>query len=302
MLAQGPAVGVEAWVEGKDDKKRLNEHQVQHHPAKNGESSYTECFLETIDEAFVITLSKSDHRFDRHAFRSSLFIDGSVVKNTAWLKDSPSMEWDEVWEKEGNQMKKSYLKFAPLPTTDDQTKVTIDPLTMKSLGTIEITLERGKFRESGVQQVHTHQLKNGTIHEKGKKFAYSVTAADSTVCERPSMMHYTFTPDQNRKFTHRFIFRYRPRPVLVQMGIIDEPEPSPPPTPPRAARKRNADAIDIEAISEGEGEEGDVKPDLNAKRVKYLEEQVRLLADQLKRTRNGSKDKDDVVDLTLDDD
>ncbi|WVQ64946.1 uncharacterized protein L199_003116 [Kwoniella botswanensis] len=277
MLAQGQAVGLEAWVQGKDDRKRLNEYQVQHHPAKKGESSYTECFLETIDEAFVITLFKRDHPLASQDFRTSLFVDGSMIDQVAWLKTSSRLEWAEVWEKHEDKARRSSLKFAPLPTTDDPAKVTIDPLTMKELGSIEITLEPGEF-------------------------AYSVTSAESTVCEPPSVLHYAFTPGKNRKFTHRFLFRYRPRPVLVQMGIIDEPEPSPPPPPPRPARKRKADVVDIEATSEGDGEEGDVKPDLNAKRVKYLEEQVKLLADQLKRSRNGSRDEDEVVDLTLDDD
>ncbi|WWD05695.1 hypothetical protein V865_003776 [Kwoniella europaea PYCC6329] len=277
MLAQGPAVGLEAWVEGKDDRKRLNEYQVQHHPARNGKSSYTECFLETIDERFVITVSKRDHPLARQDFRTSLSVDGSMIDQVAWLKTSSRLEWAELWEKHGDKARRSSLKFAPLPTTDDPTKVTIDPQAMKELGWIEITLELGEF-------------------------AYSVTSAESTVCELPSILHYAFTPDKNRKFTHRFVFRYRPRPVLVQMGIIDEPEQAPSPPPPRPARKRKSDVIDIEVTPEGEGEAGDVKPDLNAKRVRYLEEQVRLLADQLKRSRNGSNVKDDVVDLTLDDD
>ncbi|WWC96922.1 hypothetical protein V866_003797 [Kwoniella sp. B9012] len=303
MLAQGPAVGLEAWVEGKDDRKRLNEYQVQHHPAKNGESSYTECFLETIDEPFRIVVGKLAGKYRVKEFRAEVRVDGSPLDSRAWLWKDRLVTWDQLIHQDADGCKKSSLKFAPLPTTDDATKVTIDPITAKEVGTIEITLTLGSYGRGHIREVDSFRLDTGTVHEKGKKFAYSVSTADSAICERPKMMYYTLVEDPTSKFSHRFIFRYRPRPVLVHMRVIDEPEASPSPPPARPARKRKSDVIDIEeATPEDKEEEGDVKPNLNAKRVKYLEEQVRLLADQLKRSRNGSNDKDDVVDLTLDDD
>ncbi|WVW80183.1 hypothetical protein I302_102160 [Kwoniella bestiolae CBS 10118] len=299
MLSEGTAAGLEAWIEGKDDKKPLNEYQVQHHKAKNGESSYTECFLETTDDPFTINIRKVSGSMEKKQFQAKAYVDGNILESRAWLRYRLSQVWDKVYERDGGDFKRSSLQFSPIPTTDDPTLVTIDPITMSKIGTIEIDLEEGTLVETGVQEARSSQLSSGTVYEKGKKFAYSVSGSDSTVCEIPKVMHYTFVPDSHKKFTHRFIFRYRPRAVLVQMRIIDEPEPSLTPAP-RPARKRKLDAIDVDATPEGEDE--DVKPDLNAKRVKYLEEQVKHLADQLKRSRNGSKDQDEVVDLTFDDD
>nr|XP_019050416.1 hypothetical protein I302_00848 [Kwoniella bestiolae CBS 10118]OCF29346.1 hypothetical protein I302_00848 [Kwoniella bestiolae CBS 10118] len=221
---------------------------------------------------------------EKKQFQAKAYVDGNILESRAWLRYRLSQVWDKVYERDGGDFKRSSLQFSPIPTTDDPTLVTIDPITMSKIGTIEIDLEEGTLVETGVQEARSSQLSSGTVYEKGKKFAYSVSGSDSTVCEIPKVMHYTFVPDSHKKFTHRFIFRYRPRAVLVQMRIIDEPEPSLTPAP-RPARKRKLDAIDVDATPEGEDE--DVKPDLNAKRVKYLEEQVKHLADQLKRSRNG---------------
>nr|XP_019012043.1 uncharacterized protein I206_02881 [Kwoniella pini CBS 10737]OCF50824.1 hypothetical protein I206_02881 [Kwoniella pini CBS 10737] len=269
MLAQNHAAGFEAWVEGLDDQKRLNEYQIEHHPATEDKSSYTECFLETIDEPFKIMVNKPVKHNRNTEFRSTTKVDGHVLESFVWLKGYLTLWWDEVLEQEGGKTYTSKLKFAPTLTTDDPNQVTIDKAALSTLGTIEIILEKGKFAPSRMGNAQTTKIQAGVAHEESKKFSYSVTTTD----RKP------YEPQEN------------------------EPESSPTPPPPPRKRKRYSEVIEIDTDEEAvdiKGEE-DVKPNLTAKRMKYLEEQIKLLSGQLKQK---SKDKDadnGIVDLTKDD-
>ncbi|WWC68600.1 uncharacterized protein I206_102530 [Kwoniella pini CBS 10737] len=298
MLAQNHAAGFEAWVEGLDDQKRLNEYQIEHHPATEDKSSYTECFLETIDEPFKIMVNKPVKHNRNTEFRSTTKVDGHVLESFVWLKGYLTLWWDEVLEQEGGKTYTSKLKFAPTLTTDDPNQVTIDKAALSTLGTIEIILEKGKFAPSRMGNAQTTKIQAGVAHEESKKFSYSVTTTDRKPYEPQESMHYSFKAEHVGKIFHRFIFK-----VLVHMRIIDEPESSPTPPPPPRKRKRYSEVIEIDTDEEAvdiKGEE-DVKPNLTAKRMKYLEEQIKLLSGQLKQK---SKDKDadnGIVDLTKDD-
>ncbi|WWC60343.1 uncharacterized protein I303_102914 [Kwoniella dejecticola CBS 10117] len=307
MLSQGPSAGFEAWVEGKDHKNCLNEHQIEHHPKAETQPPYTECFLETIDEAFTINLRRMSDCKCKYDLQVFLYIDGSKIeKGIAWRPQiSQLVQWQDTTHEREGKLYTSSFQFAPMPTTDDLAKVTIDPVAMKKLGTIEITLECGRYTEAGYGDRGTSSLVEGTMSEKAKKFAYSVGTTDSTEYKTSQEMHWTFFPKGNRRLFHRFVFKYRPKAVLEQMRIIDTPEDEQTTPAPQRKRKRSSAVIDLadeeESIVKEEGEE-DVKPNLRAKRVKYLEEQVRMLTGQLKQKEKGKKANDGVVDLTQDSD
>ncbi|WWC87922.1 uncharacterized protein L201_002822 [Kwoniella dendrophila CBS 6074] len=309
MIPDDPVIGFEAWIENKESKVKLNEYRSERSAAKVGESSYTGCYLETIDEPFRICMSKSPGYIDDSDVRISVHADGNQLYRRAWLKgDNAEQTFTQLQEEKDGKYQTSLLRFAPLPTTDDPDKVTVNPATMQNIGIIEITLECGSYRKVGYKEDQIFKIESKIADEKEKKFAYSVSGTDTTICERPKSMHYRFTPREEGEYLHRFIFRYRPRLALIQMGIIDEPEESvsPPLPPPPIRRKRKSEIINVDEDEDDKPDIGDrvtedIKPDLAAKRVKYLEEELRRVNSQLRNSRKAEKSKNDSIDLTLDD-
>ncbi|WVF65818.1 hypothetical protein IAT40_000555 [Kwoniella sp. CBS 6097] len=291
MIGLGNGEGFEAVVENKTTSESLNEHQIQHHPAQDGKSAYTECYLETIDEPFRIKISKlptMDLVTDWHC---RCTIDGHDLDYPIWYNSVPFHDWDKVYQDEGGQVYSSDLIFAPLPTTDDKDEITFDPLAWNTLGSIELVLRRGAFTPSAMAKPFVASLTQGTADEKAKKFAYTVG--------HPGETYY------------RFIFKYRPRAVLIQHHIIEEPEVKEPP-PLLRQRKRARTSVDTlqgqtkedETDIDGDNsdddesdESGDVKPDVT-KRMRLLEEQVRNLRSENERLRAGDSSFDEPIDLT----
>ncbi|WVQ64955.1 uncharacterized protein L199_003125 [Kwoniella botswanensis] len=303
MLSVGNAIGFEAWVEERKDKIRLKEYQVTHHPAKGKESAYTECFLETVDQPFRIQISRLPNLKDHRDIRLSPYIDGNLLLAKAWLKDHKSCQWDHIVQKQEQGKRetiKSSLYFTPLPTTDDRTKVTISPETLRTLGTIEIVLEVGSYKPTGYEARHTSKLdKKGTIHEKTKKLPYAISAVNGEQYELPRTMHYIFTPAAKGSKLYRFLFKYRPRPALVFLKVIDEPAQSH--YVSRVSIKRKSSSVG-EAIEVVDDQEGEPNPSLQAKRVKYLEEQVRRLSSQHSQSLEAARKNDEIIDITSADD
>ncbi|WVF65837.1 hypothetical protein IAT40_000574 [Kwoniella sp. CBS 6097] len=306
MLSQGKDAGFEAWVEGRDDKKRLNEHQIQHHPAKNGRSAYAECFLETIDDPFRIVVEKLPPLRNKSGWECVRCVDGVDLKQPVWLKEADRIEKDTVYQSSTQAgIIQSALKFAALPVSDDKTKITLNAEALQKLGTIEIILERGTCTYAGKGAFDTAILQRGVADEKGRKFAYS----------RPpkKKRKYTFKAYRgNGPSSYRFLFKYRPRAELVRTRIIDEPdEPDDdePKAGPSKKRKRISNTIDL-TLSEDEDElevkpklepNEDVKPNIHARRNNYLEERVQDLIAENKRLREANSANISAVDLTLND-
>ncbi|WWD16480.1 hypothetical protein CI109_100906 [Kwoniella shandongensis] len=276
MHSHGEIVGLEAWVQSKKDKKRLGE---------NGEAPYSQCFIEIIDEPFAIVVKQP--REDSSDWKTTLWIDGQVVGVWAWPREYLTLAPDAMVIRRGGELCKADLCFTPLETTDDKNEVTLDKERAKQLGSIVITLEKGILAD-----------------EKEKKLSYTVKTGEARVIPEIPTAQYSFIPSHKGGITYRFVFNYRPRALLVKMGLIEAPEPPSPPAPVPARNKRkHVEIVD----SSGEDEEEDRKPKITVKkekeqkRIEYLEEQLRLLSDRLRR-QSGNTSDNGPIDLTQDDD
>ncbi|OCF31657.1 hypothetical protein I316_06662 [Kwoniella heveanensis BCC8398] len=299
---------LEAWVEGKDNKKRLNEHQIQYHPARDGQSAYTECYLETIDETFRIVVEKLPQLHFKSDWRCRVYIDGAKLRNSVWQAKDDRYEKNSIQRLQGGStIVKSSLRFAPLMTTDDPAKITLTGQNLQQMGSIEVTLQRGLWRFSARGLPDTAQLHQGIADEKGKKTADDKTEAVQEV------NRYTFT--SSGPVYYRFLFKYRPRAELIRIKIVDEPEAEvaadATASQPGPSRKRirlsdpidltlSEDELDVDVKPELEVDKKDVKPSILAKRNAYLEARVQELIAENKRPRRGSKKTTPTIDLTLD--
>ncbi|WWC87925.1 uncharacterized protein L201_002825 [Kwoniella dendrophila CBS 6074] len=225
MLSHGIAAGLEAWIEAQDDGKRLDEYLLEVSPAEGEKSSHSKCFVETIDEPFSIILRKLPYYNDNYDLDVALWIDGNRVDFGGWLKQSgDNIRWDTIIQKEGGKCYDTTLKFSPLPTTDDLSKVTIDPETNEDIGTIAIIVRQGNYIEGAIGKKPIYEkITTGIVDEKAKRFTYTVAAGEKTEFFRIEEMVYRWKPKRgdDRPF-HIFLFQYRPRIALIQMGIIDE--------------------------------------------------------------------------------
>ncbi|OCF31658.1 hypothetical protein I316_06663 [Kwoniella heveanensis BCC8398] len=174
MLSGGANVGFEAYVQGTRDKKRLNEYQIRHRPAVDGQPPMIECFLETIHDTFKIVIRKTAELRIRSDWRCTCLVDGIDLTFAVWHEYEAVHQWDHFYESKAKGHKKvvrSALRFAPLPTTDDLEAITLTGEALKRAGTIELTLERGSWEleRNGLyeydklpkQKVANEKLKNG---------------------------------------------------------------------------------------------------------------------------------------------
>ncbi|WWC68599.1 uncharacterized protein I206_102529 [Kwoniella pini CBS 10737] len=313
MLALVSEAGFEAWVAKKDSDERLNEYQITHHPAADGQPPYSECFLETIDEPFEIKIAKKLIARGRHlvkrfgktthmGHRSECTIDGQRLSHSLWKEKYKDHCWSQILEndEEEGRCYSSCLKFAPLQTTDDPDQVNIDNDRLKNLGLIEITITKGLWVEQGAMRggrKQKNKLTNAIADERAKNTVDRREVANPYRRPGCDFVPSTALPD------YKFVFKYRPRASLIIAGIIDEPTPPPSPRLARrltGKRKRSSEAVESIPLKE---EIDDIKPHLDRKRVKYLEEQVQMLSSELRTVRSGGRGQSraDPVDLTLDD-
>ncbi|WVQ93462.1 hypothetical protein IAU59_000536 [Kwoniella sp. CBS 9459] len=316
MLSHGKDAGFEAWVEGRDDKKRLNEYQIEHHPAENGDPAYTECFLETIDEPFRIVVDKLPQLRIKSDWDCTCRVDGINLRATVWPKKEPRYARDHIIQSQtkGGNIKSSF-RFAPLATTDDTAAVTLTSEALRAIGTIQIILRRGSYTYSGMGSwAGVAKLQPGIANEKSKKTTDHQAAASGNVRK------YSFSPYSGRGMsTYRFLFKYRPRAELVRTRVIDEPEPeevfAASQAGPSKKRKRISNTIDLTLSGDEDEDEldvkvdvkpelevdKDIKPNIHARRNGYLEERVQELIAENKRLREAERAKASAVDLTSDD-
>nr|XP_019050421.1 hypothetical protein I302_00853 [Kwoniella bestiolae CBS 10118]OCF29351.1 hypothetical protein I302_00853 [Kwoniella bestiolae CBS 10118] len=222
MLSRDP-VPLEAWVEGNVDEKRLKEYQVEHPHDRQAGVPHTTCFLETINEPFSIKIQFLDQKtFKAHQWFVQCSVDRQTLAGGMWV-NNPAYRYSHFVERKDGLLYQSDMKFSPLPTTDDEENVTIDNAQLQDLGKIKILVHFGQWvttRSEG--KAHSVSMVSGTVHEKTKKGVNPKVIADT-----PSPTSYTFVVDKNGKNYYRFTFKYRPRPVLELMGVIEgEPEPT----------------------------------------------------------------------------
>ncbi|WVW80190.1 hypothetical protein I302_102167 [Kwoniella bestiolae CBS 10118] len=311
MLSEGKAVGFEAWVDSKEDKIRLNEYQVTHHLAQGEKSAYVECYLETIDQPLRIQISRLPTLEDRRDIKVSTHIDGNLLRAKAWLGGEVSCRWDKIVQESATGEEgfiTSSLHFTPLPSTDDPTKVTFSPNVLTTLGTIEIILQVGSYRANrrkGQSVSSAITSGNRVVDEKERKLPYAISARNDKKYDLPMLMHYTFTPVSTGSRLYRFLFKYRPRPSLIHLGIIEsetqEPEkPFTPPTP-QTSLKRKLPPFTTEIDLEDK-EDQVVGSQRQAQRIRYLEERIKILSSSQKETLEAAMENGEVIDMTSEDD
>ncbi|KAK8861604.1 hypothetical protein IAR55_002427 [Kwoniella newhampshirensis] len=305
MHSHGREAGFEAWVESRQGKKRL----VTQKPGTETDPPYAQCFLETIDEAFAITVNKSEARHPHSDWQLQIYVDGRRLENFAWLKPSKTLMCDSIHTERDGRTYQSELLFTPLATTDDPTSVTLDAEKGKELGSIVITLERGTMVPSGFHRIPVTNIEPLIGDEKAKKMAYTVKSRELQAVPDVVTPTCHFIPCRNGGIFYKFVFNYRPRAVLVRMGLIDEPEPEIEPAPASAlvviAPRRKRKILHVVDLSDEESEDGEqdarrrieVKKEKKQKRIEYLEEQLLKANERLRRQSGAST----PIDLTVDD-
>ncbi|KAH9471601.1 hypothetical protein MJO29_002621 [Puccinia striiformis f. sp. tritici] len=192
------------------------------------------------------------------------------------------------------------LQFAPanLVDPDDSTnQICEDESIISSLGTIEVRVYKCRLsRQKKIRAYMTTATTNDmSFSENIKKTGLSTTAGlgKPNTKQASQKLRYDVTPSDPHPFL-QFIFRYKPRPVLIAEGVIPPPdEPVEPPAAPSAAPPaappveqpaepptegaripKGSDSqniISIDSDSESEKEKEDTKPqkdELDEKPVK----------------------------------
>ncbi|WWC87913.1 uncharacterized protein L201_002813 [Kwoniella dendrophila CBS 6074] len=206
---------LEAWIEEKESKIRLNEYQVEHIPGNQIDPPTTICFLEITNEPFTINLEKSERLFIGSDLRAICEIDKRDIGFSIWKADLYQISWKSIWERdERNRLYKSSLKFDVVPTTTDPRKVDISTDDLESIGTISITITPGTTKRCrSPREVETFdKVKGKAMENRG--------TSDRVKSEEWQPPFYDFKPSGNGRPYHRFIFNYRSRPVLKFFEII----------------------------------------------------------------------------------
>ncbi|KAK8861607.1 hypothetical protein IAR55_002430 [Kwoniella newhampshirensis] len=222
-MFSSPAVpDLEAWVENATSGGRLNEYQISHEAKTHAGYPTTTCFLETIDEPFIIKIKKPCHLVPEAEWRADLTIDGRKLNGSRWSKGH-TKSFDHVRERVDGSFYKSQLSFTPLTTTDDDAKVTIDAKTLREVGSIEIRLQYGYWHKL-VQRTALRSRSFpgvGIVHEKSKKMGYTVHATNRRPArESPPGRGAQFVPIPGGLQFYRFKFQYRSKPALEALRII----------------------------------------------------------------------------------
>ncbi|KAK6907385.1 hypothetical protein I203_101379 [Kwoniella mangroviensis CBS 8507] len=215
-------IPLEAWVESNVGGKRLNEYQVLHHEKDQKGYPYTECFLETIDETFSIKIKMNDvDIFERHGWYSRCRIDGLSSPGSRW-KYRAINTFDTLKERKDGKVYESKLKFASLATIDEEEQVTIGGDILSKLGTIRIDIQFGEWiADSSTHKGYLTIPISGVVHEKVKKIPFVIQGSDPVITPDQEYIKYDFHPSKEGMKYYRFIFNYRPRPVLELMGVIE---------------------------------------------------------------------------------
>ncbi|OCF57876.1 hypothetical protein L486_03897 [Kwoniella mangroviensis CBS 10435] len=322
MFSKGSEEGFEAWVESKDKRERLIEHQECYHLSSADQSPRTECFLETIDQPYIICIKKLPNLAYKGDWKCDIWVDGSS------------------------------LKFSPLLTTSDQEDVTLTQSEIKRLGTIIIQLTPGTWKLVGAGPPQGIKINPKVGDEKAKKFAHTTSLTDSRPVHYTSSNLYRFLPTQPEKISYQFTFKYRSRVKLKLMRVIEEAEDEDQEdqqdediekqkertstpfessisatkkmipesrfanaidlsnSPPRKIKKRKMKEILLDEAMKLGGEndekrmtsETEVKPESGStsKRMKLLGEENQALRQVIRQLKMGQKIEEDAVDLTLD--
>ncbi|WVR03784.1 hypothetical protein IAU60_000779 [Kwoniella sp. DSM 27419] len=309
MLSQGEGKGFEAWVEEAVSRKRLNEYEVEHHAAAGEDPAYAECFLETVEKPFRITVKKLPALRIHSDWECHCYVDGNSLDYPVWHKAHKSIDWDFIQEERAGRLHKSALKQM---TTDDPDLVTLhlDADTLETIGVIEITLRRGGYSADGRKRKPVTSVETGIVHEKTKKFLYTIAGGDSHVDRVETTDYWTFRPYGDGELFYRFVFKYRAGPVLEKLGVKEpaqfngsECNKSTQKAHFEKAKTRSqAIRVSPEPVARRDPVYIDLTIDepsfQEQARLRWLEGRVRELAEDNERIRAGGKGIVTAVDLT----
>ncbi|WWD05696.1 hypothetical protein V865_003777 [Kwoniella europaea PYCC6329] len=221
MFSKGSGEGFEAWVERKDKKERLIEHQVCYHLSSADQSPRTECFLETVDQPYHICIKKLPSLVYKGDWKCDIWVDGvHLPSHSIWHSFVEINRVKDVLENKGGQFHESSLKFSPLLTTSDRETVTLTQSDIKHLGTIIIQLTPGTWKLVGAGPLQDVKINPKVGDEKAK----NLSLTDSRPVHYTSSNLYKFLPTQPKKISYQFTFNYRSRVKLKLMRVIEEAE------------------------------------------------------------------------------
>ncbi|WVQ78121.1 hypothetical protein IAT38_000202 [Cryptococcus sp. DSM 104549] len=215
----------------------LDEHW--HEYGMEGGVPFSECYLETIDEPFDITLSRTGDLLTTCDINAFTDIDGQHIKSMSMADGRATAHFGTYkYADEEGRLVQSVLRFRPLPTTDDPDEATVTEAQVDRLGTVEVTFRMGERREfwvdgrggrGGGMRRNSRALEVGVADERIKKMAYAVTTSDAMPCSRrqennrdtKTVWEY-FGP--NGGWVYRMYFHVSP-----QLGDEASPRPATPP-------------------------------------------------------------------------
>nr|XP_019050413.1 hypothetical protein I302_00845 [Kwoniella bestiolae CBS 10118]OCF29343.1 hypothetical protein I302_00845 [Kwoniella bestiolae CBS 10118] len=300
MLSHGARAGFECFIESQEGKNPLVEYQTRN---LKGSFPSSECYVEVIPG----------------------FVDGQLIAEYALMRNVGSNIVDEIYEEEDDQLYSRKLKFLPATTTDKPEEIKAGTKVFNRVGTIEVMIHRGIYREISTDLYQSPEIEDCTMDEKEKKMAFTVGTSEREPVEDVEAPSYDFIPRKKGDKFYKFVFKYRVHTELVKLGLKDDPEPQakdtslvPANTTMMTEGRNTANQLPEEVMvkveedpdevidqeqtvhqeSEVIQEEDDLTKDQLKRRLQYLEATLAKSNAENKRLRGTRPKEEDVVDLT----
>ncbi|WVQ64944.1 uncharacterized protein L199_003114 [Kwoniella botswanensis] len=307
MLSHGAREGFEVFIESQEGRNPLVEYQVRN---IKGSFPASECYIEVIPGPFAIVTEKLNSLpYPNNDWKCRYFVDGQLIAEYALMRNVGSNVVDEIYEEEDDQLYSRKLKFLPAKTTDKPEEIKPGSKVFSRVGTIEVMIHRGAYREISTDLYQSPEIKDCTMDEKEKKMAFTVGTSERVPVEDIEVPSYDFIPRKKGDKFYKFIFKYRVHTELVKLGLKEDPETQPLSSTVQPRASEDSQNVDREAQephvkTEGGQEmvtdvaEDDLTKDQLKRRLKYLEESLAKSNATNKRLRAGRPMEEDVIDLT----
>ncbi|WWD05697.1 hypothetical protein V865_003778 [Kwoniella europaea PYCC6329] len=297
MLSLGAREGFEVFIESQEGRNPLVGYQVRHIKRSFPAS---ECYIEVIPGPFAIVIKKLDTLlYPNDVWRCRYFADGQLIAEYRLMKDDESYTLDDIFDMIDELWSSRKLKFLPATTTDDPEQIKVGSKVLSRVGTIEVMIYRGSYKEVKAYINSAPEIENCTMDEKEKK------TSEREPVEDVKLPSYNFIPRR----------KYRVHTELVKLGLKEdllEKQPVSSSTQSgvtgnshHIVRDAEEDHVKIEESREVVVNEtkDDLSKDQLKRRLQYLEESLAKSNAANKRLRARRPMEEEVIDLTeVDDD
>ncbi|KAK6907381.1 hypothetical protein I203_101375 [Kwoniella mangroviensis CBS 8507] len=282
MLSHGAREGFEVFIESQEGRNPLVEYQVRN---IKGSFPASECYIEVIPGPFAIVTEKLDSLpYPDNDWKCRYFVDDQLMAEYALMRNVGSNVVDEIYEEEDDQLYSRKLKFLPAKTTDKPEEIKPGSKVFSRVGTIEVMIHRGAYREISTDLYQSPEIKDCTMDEKEKKMAFTIGTSERVPVEDIEVPSYDFVPRKKGDKFYKFIFKYFQSVDFRHWAEDAETQPSSTSVQPRES-------------------EDSQNVDREAQKPHYLEDSLAKSNATNKRLRAGRPIEEDVINLTeMDDD